>query len=166
MPVIFLHGGKSMKKSIEIVIKFCLLISGLFFISCSNTYDDLLNDFNDKYFSKEPTPVKEKKITDDDFAAEKMLENRYAFVKGYETSLSAPLDCTSYKWEVQKGEQTEKSDETEQKELTTVCTKRVYNFMPGVDFKLDEEATLVLTVTDAKGTEYIDTALIIVISRK
>ncbi len=146
-----------MKKSIEIVIKFCLLISGLFFISCSNTYDDLLNDFNDKYFSKEPTPVKEKKITDDDFAAEKMLENRYAFVKGYETSLSAPLDCTSYKWDVQK---------SEEEEPVTVCTKRVYNFLPGKDFKLDEETTLILTVTDAKGTEYIDTALIIVISRK
>ncbi len=152
-----------MKKISKTLFLICLFISCLFFVSCSNTYDDLLNEFNNQYFSKEPTPVKEKKITDDDFAAEKMLENRYAFVKGYETSLSAPFDCTSYKWEVQKGEGTEG---TEQKELTTVCTKRVYNFMPGVDFKLDEEATLILTVTDAKGTEYIDTALIIVISRK
>ncbi len=151
-----------MKKTVRFLGLFTILFVSSSFFSCTHSYDEMIEKFNDKNFSIESIPVKEKTIADEGFSAERMLESRYTFVKDYETSLSAPSGGVSYKWEVQEMS-AQNIEETERK---TVCTKRVYNFMPGKDIVIDKETTLVLTVTDSRGTEYIDTALIIVISRK
>ena len=151
-----------MKKTVRLLCLFTGFLATCSFFSCTHSYDEMIEKFNDKNFSIESTPVKEKTIADEGFSADRMLESRYTFVKDYETSLSAPSGGASYKWEVQEMS-AQNVEETERK---TVCTKRVYNFMPGKDIALDKETTLVLTVTDSTGTVYIDTALIIVISRK
>lgn len=147
-----------MKKSYKIIILHCLFIYCCFFVSCSNTYDDLLDAFNEKYFSQEPTPVEEKTVADDDFDPDKMLDRTYTFVDGFQTSLSAPAGAASYDWSI-------KDKKSKEGEAKSVCNKQVFDFMPGKFFKAGEESTLVLTVTDTSGTVYIDTAVIILITR-
>ena len=151
-----------MKKTVRFLCLFTVLFVTFSFFSCTHSYDEMIEKFNYKNFSNESIPIKEKTIADEGFSADRMLESRYTFVKDYETSLSAPSGGKSYKWEVQEMSARNK----EEPERKTVCTNRVYNFMPGKDIALDKETTLVLTVTDPTGTVYIDTALIIVISRK
>ena len=137
---------------------FSLLIFSFLFTACNSSYEGMIDDFNEQYFNLEPTEPENKTISDSGFSAEKMLEKRYTFIKGYESSLSAPAGGKKYDWALQM-------EDGEEVTFESVCTERIYNFMPGTDIKSDVETTLVLTVTDTSGTEYIDTALIIVINR-
>ena len=142
-----------------------LILTGILFLclfcACSNSYDDMIEDFNSKYFSLEPSEPKNTDISDNTFLPENMLEKRYTFIKGYESSLAAPSGGNSYNWTVKLPDSNNPEITVEQ----SVCSEQIYNFIPERAFRTDTEATLVLTVTDSTGAEYIDTALIIVISR-
>ena len=138
-----------------------LLVFLFVFTGCSNSYDKMLEDYNNKYFSLEPSEPKNTDITDNNFLPENMLEKRYTFIKGYESSLAAPSGGVSYNWTIKLPDSNNPEITVEQ----SVCSEQIYNFIPERAFRTDTEATLVLTVTDSTGTEYIDTALIIVISR-
>lgn len=147
-----------MKSKLKILLPLIIFIQIFALTSCGNSYDSMLKNFNDKYFSQEPVPVEEETILDDDFDPDKMLERTYAFVDGFQTSLAAPAGAASYDWSI-------KDKKSKEGEAKSVCNKQVFDFMPGKFFKAGEESTLVLTVTDTSGTEYIDTAVIILITR-
>jgi len=157
-----------MKKIKQLLFSVFILFNGLLISSCANGYDEMLEDFNKENFSLEPTAPKETSINAEGFKPESMLERRYTFYVDYEASLTAPAGGAEYKWVVEKASSEDGSNAGGSSGAVvreTVCTKRTYNFMPGRDFKTNTETKLVLTVTDSSGTEYIDTALIIVINR-
>ena len=147
-----------MKKIMHVLMMILMILSVLMFTACDSSYDKMLQDFNTEYFTLEPTPPLEKSITDASFSADQMLEKRYTFIKDYASSLIAPEGGVKYDWTLQ-------TEDEEGAKTESVCSERIYDFMPGVDIKMDTETTLVLTVTDSSGMEYIDTALIIVINR-
>ena len=151
-----------MKRVVHLLFVVSILLLALSFSSCKHSYtaksyDDMLQVYNSKYFSLTPTDPIENKITDAGFSQESMLEIRYTFIQGYETTLVAPAGGTTYSWKIQN------SDGTMQDE--SLCEERVYTFIPEEDFKLNAETKLVLTVTNDAGTEYIDTTIIIVLNR-
>ncbi len=147
-----------MKKRFVGLYLFIALSVCVSLLSCSTSYDKMINDFNKQNFSLEVTPPKEYSINDSTFNPELMLEKRYTLLKGFETTLIAPSGGAKYEWVI-------KIEDEEGCESEIVSTKRKYSFMPGTDIKTDIETNLVLTVTDDSGAEYIDTALLIVINR-
>ena len=146
-----------MKKITKVFLTIILAAFILLPISCNNSYEQMLEDFNGKYFTLTRTPPKECSITDSDFAPENMLEVRYTFLSGYESTLVAPGSALKYKWN--------KCTKAGGLIEPPLCTGRIYNFIPEEDFVVNEETPLVLTVTDTSGTEYIDITQIIVINR-
>ena len=147
-----------MKKVLRLVLMISIISLTLFISACSNSYDEMIDGFNKKYFSLTPTPPIEKRITDANFAQETMLELRYTFIQGYESTLVAPAGASSYLWKIQN------SDGTMQAE--SLCEERIYTFIPEEDFEINAETKLVLTVTNEAGTEYIDTTIIVVLNRE
>ena len=131
----------------------------LLFTSCTNSYEQMINHFNDNYFTLTPTPPEESNLTDENFDQSKMLENRYTFIEGFESSLVAPKGAKKYLW-------VEEDLEQGQIQKKTLCNERIYTFIPECDFEVNKELKLVLTVTDEKGTEYIDTTIIVVLNRR
>ena len=134
-----------MKKQILMIFTVLTL-----FVSCKSSYDELLEDFNNQYFSLE---YKEKTIFDDDFVAEDMLELKYDFYDGYVSSIVAPAGAVKYSWIIPL-------ENTSPVQYKEVCTKQIYDFMPGKDYAVGSETKLILTVTDESGTEYIDSTII------
>ena len=147
-----------MKKVLRLVLMISVISLTLFISACSNSYDEMIDGFNKKYFSLTPTPPIEKRITDANFAQETMLELRYTFIQGYESTLVAPAGASSYLWKIQN------SDGTMQEE--SLCEERIYTFIPEEVFEINAETKLVLTVTSEAGTEYIDTTIIVVLNRE
>lgn len=147
-----------MKKVLHYVLIISIISLTLLISACSNSYDEMIDGFNKKYFSLTPTPPIEKRITDANFAQETMLELRYTFIQGYESTLVAPAGASSYLWKIQN------SDGTMQEE--SLCEERIYTFIPEEDFEINAETKLVLTVTNEAGTEYIDTTIIVVLNRE
>ena len=125
--------------------------------SCTNSYEQMINNFNENYFTL--TPPKENSLLDENFDQEQMLEIRYTFIEGFESSLVAPKGAAKYLW-------VEEELEDGQVQKKTLCNERIYAFLPESDFEVNKESKLVLTVTDEKGTEYIDTTIIVVLNRR
>ncbi len=144
------------------VLRFVLMISIIsLFVSisaCSNSYNEMIDGFNAKYFSLTPTPPIENSINDSGFNQETMLEVRYTFIEGYESTLPAPLGGASYSWKKMKHDGTF--------EEPALCEERIFTFVPEESFEINAETKLVLTVTNEAGTEYIDTTIIIVLNRE
>lgn len=140
-----------------------VLILSISFTSCKNvnnpkSYDEMLQVYNSKYFSLTPTDPIEKNINDSDFNQSSMLDLRYTFIEGYESTLAAPVGGAKYLWQKQNHDGTFAE--------TPLCEKRIYNFAPEEDFEINAETKLVLTVTNNSGTEYIDTTIIVVLNRE
>ena len=131
------------------LVMFCFLL--ISFSACKNSYDSMLEDFNQTYFS--PENKKENSVNDDAFEADKMLNLTYDFYKDYASSLVGPADAVSYSWTTPK-------PNTKPVEYKELCKERIFNFMPGKDFAVGTETKLILTVTDANGTEYIDSTIV------
>ena len=148
-----------MKKSL---VSLFTVIS-LLMISCSSSYDTMVQDFNKDYCVPESKPMPENSITEPGFVADSMLQPRYLFKDGYEVSLTAPSGGKSYNWELVY-KVTSKYSSEEKEERKSICSKQSYSFMPGEDFAIGTENKLVLTVTDESGTEYIDTTIVIITS--
>ena len=147
-----------MKKVLHYVLIISIISLTLSISACSNSYDEMIDGFNKKYFSLTPTPPIEKRITDANFAQETMLELRYTFIQGYESMLVAPAGASSYLWKIQNSDGTMQED--------SLCEERIYTFIPEEDFEINAETKLVLTVTSESGTEYIDTTIIVVLNRE
>ena len=135
------------------------LLIFLLISSCTNSYEQMINNFNENYFTLTPTPAKESNLLDKDFDQEQMLEIRYTFIEGFNSSLVAPKGAAKYLW-------VEENLEDGQVQKKTLCNERIYTFLPENDFEVNKESKLVLTVTDEKGTEYIDTTIIVVLNRR
>ena len=132
---------------------YVLLLLSIFgmFTACKVSYDSMLQDFNNKYFT--PAAQKDLSVNDEGFEAETMLSPYYDFYEDYASSLTAPADAAAYSWKTPLPD----SEPVEYREL---CNERVYNFMPGKDFAAGSEIKVILTVTSNSGAEYIDSTII------
>lgn len=136
-------------------IKFLLVIITLLFIfpSCKQSYADMIDSFNHKYFMPVPPADDVYSISDEGFNPAAMLEPTYDIPEGLYLSLEAPQDGQSYSW---------KCLHKDKKEIEISNERFFYYKVPGNVFSTEEKNTLILTVTalDSEGNtvEYIDTA--------
>ena len=147
-----------MKKVYEVLLIVSAVLLLSLFCACSNSYDSLIDDYNKKYFHEVPSGTKEYTINSEAFEQTEMLEEAYEFSNGMSFSLVAPEGGASYKW-------TALVEDTQEKgkinKIEIGSEKTLLYSIPGV-FRADVVNKLVLTVTDAAGTEYKDTALILI----
>ena len=146
-----------------ITFTFLLLLLSIL-TSCANSYESMIVKFNKEKFTPEPHKEQDHSVEESGFDQSSMLDSRYLLKDGYEVTLTAPFDGESYKWEVITKEENRYAPEGFIERRKTVCDKQQYTFLPGNDYKIGTENKLVLTVTDKEGTEYIDTAIIIITS--
>ncbi len=135
-----------------------LVILIFILVSCSNSYNQVIDNFNKKYFHEEASEDRVYSIYLPDFNCSTMLSDSYELKKGMTLSLIAPDGGVSYKWTALVKDIKEKNKEVE----TDIAEQKSLSYrVPGV-FRDDVVNKLVLTVTDSNGTEYKDTALIII----
>ena len=170
-----------MKKQILMIFTVLTL-----FVSCKSSYDELLEDFNNQYFSleyKEKTIVsRNNKIIEEAMKNSQLFQakydliiideahrlsnntsNRFKIISDlikrskpngiFESSIVAPAGAVKYSWIIPL-------ENTSPVQYKEVCTKQIYDFMPGKDYAVGSETKLILTVTDESGTEYIDSTII------
>lgn len=139
--------------SIVLLVLFCGLFS-----SCKDSYNSVIDNFNNKYFHQEASGERIYSIYSPDFDKSKMLSDSYELKNGMTLSLIAPDGGASYKWTALVPDYEDKNTENE----TDIGDEKNFTYnLPGV-FRDDCVNKLVLTVTDITGTEYKDTALIII----
>ncbi len=135
-----------------------LVILIFILVSCSNSYNQVIDNFNKKYFHEEASEDRVYSIYLPDFNCSTMLSDSYELKNGMTLSLIAPDGGVSYKWTALVKDIKEKNKEVE----TDIAEQKSLSYrVPGV-FRDDVVNKLVLTVTDSNGTEYKDTALIII----
>ena len=135
-----------------------LIILIFLLLSCSNSYNQVIDNFNKKYFHEEASDERVYSIYLPDFNCSTMLSDSYGLKKGTTLSLIAPDGGVSYKWTALVKDIKDKNKEVE----TDIAEQKKLSYrVPGV-FRDDVVNKLVLTVTDSNGTEYKDTALIII----
>lgn len=135
-----------------------LIILIFLLLSCSNSYNQVIDNFNKKYFHEEASDERVYSIYLPDFNCSTMLSDSYELKMGTTLSLIAPDGGVSYKWTALVKDIKDKNKEVE----TDIAEQKSLSYrVPGV-FRDDVVNKLVLTVTDSNGTEYKDTALIII----
>ena len=150
-----------MKKFAWFGLGVLISLGALCVFGCKNSYENMIEDFDKKYFVPENKEIPEFSIKASGFNADSMLESRYIFVEEYEVTLPGPAGGTSYKWELH----TNPVYTTETKDFSFIPETNSFVISKNIYHIESSETKLVLTVTDASGTEYIDTTKILISSR-
>lgn len=161
------------------VFSFFAFFSVLFtlFFSCSNSIDDLVENYNSKYQQGTSGYDSANGLApgEEGFVAEEMLASKYFIRSDGTLNLYAPPRCESYKWSLSKieietaiGVLGDPVDIKLEKEvsfnLSNGSTSSSRGFVLYVPTSSVEIGTykLSLTVTDKEGTEYTDSCVLIV----
>ena len=148
--------------------KFALLFTtSLFILSCSNpgnSYEQMIDSFNRKFFEEDYVPPEEYSIENSSFKENEMLDDTFSFPTGYLIILEAPKgqDGCNYEWKAIVPQLDESGKEI-LKENVIGTSKTLKFTTPGV-FSTDKENKLVLTVTEQSGKIYKDTATVFITS--
>ena len=149
-----------MKRLARVFLLTSIIALTFVIFGCSNSYENMIEKFDSKFFTPEPSEKDAYSGNSSNFNPLEMLSPGYVFSEGYFISLEAPDNCSSYLW-------TCTNSEVNKKVISTKQT--LYYEIPGV-FKVGEPNTLILTVTavDEQGsiTEYIDESVIIIKAQK
>lgn len=146
-------------------MNFCkgfLLIFCLSFAGCSNSYDKMIENFNEKYFKKGYLPPEPYTTKSKGFDENFILDDVVSMVDGSFTVLTAPdggEECI-YEWKafIPSKDSTGKDYMKEE----VIGDERVLNYLaPGV-FNSDKENKLVITVTEKSGKQFTDTARVFI----
>ena len=144
--------------------KFLLIIAVVLFVfaGCDNSYDQMIEDFNSSYFSKgykEPEPY----TTDSSsFDEGQMLDEIVSMIDGSVTMFTAPEGGEGCVYEWKAHIPCKDSNGKDYMKETVVGNERVLCYTaPGV-FNSDKENKLTLTITEASGKTYTDTAMVFI----
>lgn len=140
------------------VLRFVLMISiiTLFITACSNSYNEMIDGFNKKYFKKGYLPPEPYTTSSKDFKEGEMLDEIITMVEGERIVLVAPdggEGCV-YEW---KGFIAGKEEPIFIKNLRTLIIDAPDNFD-----KANKGNKLVITVTESSGKQYTDIARVFI----
>ena len=141
-----------------------LMISIISFLipACSNSYNEMIDGFNGKYFKKGYLPPAPYTTSSENFEEDKMLDEIISMKDDSLTILIAPDggEETLYEWKalVPAKDANGKSFMNE----TVIGNKRTLSYKaPGV-FNSDKENKLIVTVTEKSGRQFTDTAKVFI----
>ena len=150
-----------MKKSILYWI-FSIVFVTLLLTCCNSSYDKMIDDFNESHFKKGYLPPEPYTTSSGNFNELEMLDEIVSMVDGSITVITAPdggAGC-SYEWKAHIP--SKDSDGKEFMKETVIGTDRTLSYTaPGV-FNSDKENKLTVTVTEASGKKYTDTAKVFI----
>ena len=138
-----------------------MVIFGILLInSCSNSYEDIFTELNEKCsISEDKTKVKS--VTDEGYSETEMLnQDVYTIMKDSFLILNGPKDGVTYTWTAIIPKKAKRKEKTEDIGMEAVLEYE----MPGV-FLEGEENILQLVVTTSDGRKFVDKAKILLISR-
>ena len=137
------------------------------FVSCKNNVDSMLEDYNSHF---QPGDNTENNVIDEsipelgdpNFDESKMLEYEYFVYTDGIISISGPRNATSYKWELYKCDDLERTPlEVPTHNGSTFSTQSLIIYVPTAEL---QEGTykISLTVTDTSGKKYRDSCGLII----
>ena len=144
-----------------------LFYSGIFIItlscilSCNNTYDGMIEEFNEEYFVKGYNAKLDYSVTSDDFSEDDMLMSIISTSDHSVLNLIAPdggSGC-SYEWKLIVPEYNSTTGIITEKDYVIGTDRFLFYSVPG-KMNADKKNKLVLNVTDSSGRIYSDTATI------
>ena len=152
---------KIIKKNLHLLI---VLLLSVIIMSCTNSYDQLINNFNHDFFTPERPEEDVYSVSSLDFDPDTMLDEYYTFKKGYYVNLEAPADAESYLWSY--------SDIVDTDNLIPLSHDRYLYLNTSETFNSNETShsfklVLTITVKEKEGTvkEYIDSSTITIIDQ-
>ena len=151
-----------MKKVLHYVLIISIISLTLLVSACSNSYDDMIEQFNLKNFKKGYN-TKEHYTISDDFLETDMLEDVITVNSHSVLNLIAPFcgDDGNYEWKVIVPEKDNHSNRYIEKEYCIGNERILFYEIPGV-LNIDKRNTLILTVSNNNGEEYTDSAIIFI----
>lgn len=151
-----------MNSLFKLIAGICIFLSALFFSACKNSYDNMIEEYNEKYFVKSYLPPEPYTTSSKNFNEIDMLDDIISMQDGNRMILSAPEGgegCT-YKWEgFAPGKDSEGKDCM--KSIFVETERTLFFDAPG-GFDKDRENKLVVTVTEKSGKQYTDTARVFI----
>ena len=137
-------------------------VVSLMSLGCKNSYENMIKEFDEKYFLPEPKVYVPYSVNSPDFDPKDMLAPSYVFSEDVFINLEAPENCISYSWNI--------VDSEGNNLIEKPVLERVFYHAAAEDFKIGDENILILTVTvtDSQGNiaEYIDKSVIIIKAQK
>ena len=137
-------------------------ISTLLITACANSYNEMIDNFNQKYFTKGYLPPEPYTTKSKNFRESEMLDEIISMKEDSLTILTAPDggEGSLYEWKALVPSKDE-NGKSYMKE-TVIGSERTLSYKaPGV-FNSDKENKLVVTVTEMSGGQFTDTAKVFI----
>ena len=137
------------------------------FVSCKNNINSLLDDYNSHFYvgDNSENPVIDESIPalgDPNFDESEMLEYEYFVYNDGMISISGPRNATSYKWELFKCDDLERTPiDVKTHNGSTLSTQSLIIYIPAAELQ-EGTYNISLTVTDNKGRKYRDSCGLII----
>ena len=152
---------RKMKNKMKI-IQLLLIIVLCVLAGCNNNYEEMIDEFNEDFFRKGYLPPAPYTTSSSDFNELEMLDEIISMPDGSISVFSAPdggEGCT-YEWKAHVP--CKDSDGKDFINETVIETDRTLSYKaPGI-FNSDKENKLTLTVTEASGKKYTDSARVFI----
>lgn len=153
-----------MKKVLRLVLMISIISLTLSISACSNSYNEMIDGFNKKYFKKGYLPPEPYTTSSKDFKEGEMLKDIIVMADEQLYLFTAPdggEDCT-YEW--QGFAPVKDSDGKEKMKPIKIedNNKKTLSFLAPGGFNRDKENLLVVTVTEKSGRQFTDTAKVFI----
>lgn len=151
-----------MSNLFKLIAGICIFLSALFFSACKNSYDNMIEEYNEKYFVKSYLPQESYTTHSTDFNENDILDEFYCMEIESRYVFTAPDGGEGCVYEWKALVPSKDSDGKDFMEPHVIGNERTLNYQsPGV-FKTDRENKLTVTVTEKSGKQYKDTAKVFI----
>ena len=134
----------------------------LLLVCCNSSYDKMIEDFNDSHFEKSYLPPEPYTTSSNGFNELEMLEETISMLDDSITVITAPDGGSGCSYEWKAHVPCKDTDGKDFMKETVIGSDRTLSYKaPGV-FNSDKENKLTLTVTEASGKQYTDTAKVFI----
>ena len=150
-----------MKALFKFLVVISIFITAVFVSGCKNSYENMIGEFNEKYFEKGYLPPQPYSVNSSGFVETAMLDDICTFSKDTYVQLIAPDagDC-KYEWKALVPQKDSSGNEFIKENVIGTERTLVYE-IPGV-FNTDKENKLILTIVQTSGKQYTDTAKVFI----
>lgn len=151
-----------MNSLFKLIAGICIFLSALFFSACKNSYENMIEEYNEKYFVKHYQPQESYTTHSKDFNENDILDEFYCMEIESRYVFTAPDGGEGCVYEWKALVPSKDSDGKDFMEPHVIGNERTLNYQsPGV-FKTDRENKLTVTVTEKSGKQYKDTAKVFI----
>ena len=154
-----------MKRAHSFTLLFIMFSAVLAFTACSTGVDSMVDNYNEGFsaITNQKLVSTGISIYDPDFKAENMLSARYTVDTLDTLCLWGPNDASKYQWKAVMTDGSEEVFDAENPATVDLGTNQaLIEYLPTSGLSKWAKYTLTLTVSDADGNEYSDSALLVV----